>query len=135
MTGRRLSEAEVVELVRLRREGKTIGEIGEIIGVSSVAVYKRLANMGFHTRYSRTRSGPIKPATVSDRAHPIVRQIVERSNQMGITQHQLGIRSGVDVDTLRRWRGGGAPNTMMLDACAQVVGLRLTAVPMAEAAE
>lgn len=63
--------------------------------------------------------------TVPGRAHPIVRVLFAEMNHQQIGVLDLSDRSGVNRNTLRSWRTKTTPTVDNIEACLNVVGLRL----------
>lgn len=65
--------------------------------------------------------------TVPTNAHPLVRKLFEEMNYQRIGIEDLADRSGVAGNTVKNWRKYHNPSVANLDACFQVLGMKLYA--------
>lgn len=63
-------------------------------------------------------------------AHPVVHTLFTEMNGQMTTMAEVAERSGVNAHTIRGWRGRWVPTVANLDACLNVLGLRLAVVPI-----
>ena len=63
---------------------------------------------------------------VPDGCHPLVRRLFEEMNKQQIGVLDMADRSGVNKNTLGGWKKRAIPNLINIDACYNVLGLRLT---------
>lgn len=61
-----------------------------------------------------------------DRAHPLVRRLVEEMNKQRIGVLDMAERSGVNKNTFKEWRTRTVPTIDNIEACFTVLGYRLT---------
>lgn len=64
--------------------------------------------------------------SIPGRAHPLVRRLVEEMNKQQIGVLDMCERSGVNKNTFRDWRTRTIPTVDNIEACFNVLGLRLT---------
>ena len=66
-----------------------------------------------------------KRLSVPDHAHPLVRRLFTEMNQQQIGILDMAERAGVNKNTLGDWKNRAVPNIANIDACYNVLGLRL----------
>ena len=75
----------------------------------------------------------IRPHTIPERAHPHVRTLFAEMNRLDMSGLALAKRAGISRETLMNWRKGTHPKMRDIEACLNVCGLSLLAVPTEEA--
>jgi hypothetical protein len=65
--------------------------------------------------------------SVPPRAHPLVRKLFEEMNYQQIGMLDLAERSGVNKNTIKDWKDRSIPQVHNLDACFEVLGMKLSA--------
>lgn len=70
----------------------------------------------------RTRHNRV---SVPERAHPLVKQLFREMDQQQIGVLDMAQRSGVNKNTLKDWRTRTMPRVADLDACFNVLGMKL----------
>lgn len=63
---------------------------------------------------------------VPKHAHPFVRMLIRELNRKDMTMHELADESGVHVRTIQAWRHKNLPKIDLLEACFNVLGMRLS---------
>ena len=63
--------------------------------------------------------------TIPERCHPLVRELWKGMNYNRITIRDVAERAGVAEKTVKSWRTQRSPNLTNLDACLNVLGLKL----------
>lgn len=63
--------------------------------------------------------------SVAPAAHPLVRKLIEEMNKQQIGLLDMADRSGVNKNTIKDWRTRTVPTIDNIEACLNVVGLRL----------
>ena len=65
-------------------------------------------------------------------AHPLVRRLFDEMNREGVLLHELAELSGVQVQTISKWRYSVVPHLVGLIACLNALGCDLGVVRMRE---
>jgi len=73
-----------------------------------------------------------RPHTIPERAHPHVRALFVEMNRHDMSCDTMAEQAGICRETLMNWRKGSHPKLRDIEACLNVVGLTLQAVPVRE---
>lgn len=67
-----------------------------------------------------------RPKTIPDNAHPIVRAIFARMNELNLSYMQVARRADIHPKVLERWRTASEPKMETLEKVLKALGLTLT---------
>ncbi|KRQ11643.1 hypothetical protein AOQ73_06090 [Bradyrhizobium pachyrhizi] len=71
-------------------------------------------------------------------AHPVIGQLFDTIEERpDASLRQVSIKSGIDESTLRKWKRGASTTVANLEACLNVLGLKLivTTIPQKESGQ
>lgn len=71
-----------------------------------------------------------RPHAPADLAHPLVRQMFAEMNEQQCSQQTMSERSGINKNTFRSWRTKAVPRIDDLEACLNVLGLKIVIRPI-----
>jgi hypothetical protein len=73
----------------------------------------------------------MNPRAPTHHAHdPLVLQFIELADQIGVSLHMIGIRTGISTNVLYRWNKGALPTIANFEAALNVLGHRLSIIPI-----
>lgn len=67
-----------------------------------------------------------RPKTIPDNAHPVVRAIFMRMNELNLSYIQVARRADIHPKVLERWRNAAEPKMETLEKVLTALGLTLT---------
>ncbi|WP_420132632.1 helix-turn-helix domain-containing protein [Rhodopseudomonas sp.] len=73
---------------------------------------------------------PRRGFKIPERCHPCVRGLFVEMNEQKATRSEVGLRAGVNEETLSSWRGRSMPLLDVLDAVLNTLDLELAIVPI-----
>ena len=80
----------------------------------------------------QTLPKPKSKITVPQRVHPIIRLIFSEMKRQAMTYAEISWRSGLQVCTLKSWRGASTPSLVSAEAALGALGWRLVPCPPLE---
>ena len=64
--------------------------------------------------------------SIPDNAHPVIRAIFIRMNELNLSYMQVAVRAGINPKILERWRGASDPKLSTRDKVMKAIGMSLT---------